>query len=80
MRTVKLSVVGIISVLFLNACSGGGSNDNNSTIITLCPNTITLKKGDKVIALEGNTEVKVLHKDNGIKTVCVSKGKAEISK
>ncbi len=45
--------------------------------IASCSNgSITLKKGDKVIALEDNTEVKVVHKDNGTKTVCVSKGKA----
>jgi len=82
MKAVKLSIIGIISIFFLNACSGGSSNDNNSTIdnndtvITLCPNRTTLKKGDKVIALEDNTEIKVIHKDDGTKTVCITKGKA----
>ena len=84
MKRVKLSIVGTISILFLSACGGGGSNENNTTTSTTaiasCPMTTTVKKGDKVVALEENTEVKVVHKDDGTKTVCISKGKAEISK
>jgi len=76
----------MISLFFLTACGGGGgtitdTNDTNDTnIIATCPATTTLRKGDEVKALEDNTEVKVFHKVNGIKTVCVQKGKAKISK
>ncbi len=79
MRAVKLNMIilGTVSAFFLSACGGGNAPTDTEKLIASCSNgSITLKKGDKVIALEDNTEVKVVHKDNGTKTVCVSKGKA----
>ena len=79
MRAAKLNMIilGTVSAFFLSACGGGSAPKNTEKLIASCASgSTTLKKGDKVIALENNTEVKVLHEANGIKTVCVSKGKA----
>ncbi len=90
MRAVKLKMkimaVSTIGAFFLSACSGGSSGpENNETLITkdipMCTanNPTVLKKDDKVIALTNDTEVRVIHKQDATKTVCVVTGQATVT-
>jgi len=82
MNILKI-ILSIVSVFFVNACSGkgSGSSENNATSIAMCDaNTTTIvNKGDNVIAQTDDTELRVIHKQEGTRSVCVVNGEAKVT-
>jgi hypothetical protein len=59
-------------------------NDNPAPLVKLIKcsssNTYTsLKKDDKVIALDSNTKVRIRHSEDGTKKACVDQGNAKVN-
>lgn len=93
MRNIVLSAIVTIS---FTACGGGSSDNHvegfngNSyeeiAIDVVCtdPDTpdayIVLKSGDQIIKDEEDSNITILHDENGLKKVCLDSGKAHINR
>jgi len=74
------------TILLLSACGGGGGGGGGGetptvTKIEKCTTTkmTSLKKDDKITALTDDTELKIIHNEDGTKEACVVSGDAKIN-
>jgi len=86
-KTRRIAIVAM-AILFLAACGGSGNKGNPSetpTIIELsklkaCEEGYSsLKREDKITALEDDTEVLIRHSEKGSREACVKSGEAKIN-
>jgi len=78
LQTISMAIV---IILVLSACDRG--RDDTTPIVTVIKvekcsteKMTSLKKDDKVTALIGDTEIKVVHSEDGSKFTCVIVGDA----
>ena len=91
MKTIHLLLVTLTAISF-TACGTDpveGFNGNsfeeiaidvNCTTPDTPDNYITLKSGDQIIKDEEDSNITILHDENGIKKVCIESGKAHINR
>jgi hypothetical protein len=81
----NILIITAVSTFLLSACGGGGDNKEvppkpaDNKIMHCTEGSKVVKKGDKVTSLANGTKVKVSHKEDGTKTVCVDQGEAKIN-
>jgi len=82
-NTIQMTILGSAATLLLSACGGGGGTTtppaaNEKEIVACSSGTTTVQKDDKILAKDADTKVRVIHKEDATKSVCVETGNAVV--
>ena len=80
-KNIQSIICVTISMLVLSGCGGDGKSEPNVNKVEKCSaNKMTsLKKDDKVTALDNDTQIRITHTQSGEREACVESGDAKVN-